>query len=132
MHDGDGKSDLLHAVCSSIDCAWINPWRHKLDAVVIDVMSAIFDLPKSTKFERFQLLPLSFIKYINKETSTSSTVIISYDSYYKNSLKALTGDHLHVQYDVIEATDISVVSKKNFYHMKKQNRNQHSSWKSKS
>ena len=131
-HDVDGKSGLLHAVCSSIDCARINPWRHKLDVVVIDVMSAIFDLPKSTKFERFQLLPLSFIKYIVKETSTSSTGIISYDSYYTISLKALKGDHLHVQYEVIEAADISIVSKKNFYHMKKQNRNQHSSWKSKS
>ena len=42
-----------------------------------------------------------FINDIVKETSRSSTAIISFDSYYENSLKALTreiqnGDHLTV------------------------------------
>ena len=45
------------------------------------------------------MLSSSFINYIVKETSASSTVIISFDSYCENSLKALTsirwkGDHL--------------------------------------
>ena len=60
-HGGDGKPDLVHAVCNFIDGAWIDPWRDQLDAVVIDAMSATFHLPKSTKFESFQMLSLSFI-----------------------------------------------------------------------
>ena len=114
-HGGDGKSDLVHAVCNSLDGAWIHLWRDKLHVVVIDAMGAIFHLPKSTKFESFQMLSSSFINYIVKETSTSSTVIISFDSYCKNSLKALTrerrkGHQLSVQYDIIESTHISNVS----------------------
>ena len=78
-------------------------------------MTAIFHHPKSTKFESFQMLFSSLINCIVKETSTSSTVIISFDNYYENSLKALTrekrkGDHLSVQYEVIESTDISSIS----------------------
>ena len=61
------------------------------------------------------MLPSSFINYIVKETSTSSTVIISFDRYCENSLKALTrerrkGYHLSVQHNVIASTDISNVS----------------------
>ena len=89
-HGGDGKPDLVHAVCNFIDGAWIDPWRDKLDAVVIDAMSATFHLPISTKFGSFQMLSLSFMNYIVKETLTSSKVIISFDSYYENSLKVLT------------------------------------------
>ena len=60
------------------------------------------------------MLPSSFINYIVKETSTSSTVIISFDRYCENSLKALTrerrkGYHLSVQHS-IASTDISNVS----------------------
>ena len=54
-HGGDGKSDLVNAVCNPIDGAWIDPYRDKLDVVVIDAMSAIFPLPQSTKFENFQM-----------------------------------------------------------------------------
>ena len=75
-HCGDEKSDLVDAVCNSIDGAWINPWQDKLDSVVIDAMSAIFHLPISAEFESFQMLPLSFISHIVKETSRSFTVII--------------------------------------------------------
>ena len=54
---GDEKiSNLMHALCYSIDSAWIDPWRDELDVVVIDVISVIFHLPKSTKFESFQIL----------------------------------------------------------------------------
>ena len=55
----------------------------KLDVVVIEAMSATFNLPKS-KFESFRTLPLSFMNHTVKETSTSSTVIVSFDSYYEN------------------------------------------------
>ena len=99
---GDGKSDLVHAISSTVDGAWINPWRDKLDAVVIDAMSAIFQLLKSTKFENFQMFSSSFINYVLQQISTSSPVIISFDSYCESSLKALTrerrkGDHLRIQ-----------------------------------
>ena len=72
--------------------------QDKLDVAVIDAMSAIFH-PLSLKI--FQMFS-SFINYIVKETSMSSAVIISFDSYCENSLKALTrkgkkGDHLSVQ-----------------------------------
>ena len=78
---------------------------------------AIFHLPKSTKFESFQMLSSSFINYIAKENSTSLIVMISFESYYENSLKTLTkvswkGHHLSVQYEVVESTDISNVSMK--------------------
>ena len=64
------------------------------------------------------MLSSSFIKYIVKETSTSSTVIISFESYCKNSLKALTrerrkGDHLSVQYDLIESAQ-QCINKRTF------------------
>ena len=77
----DEKLDLVHAVFNFIDGAWIDSWRNKLDVVVIDVMDTIFHLPKSNKFESFQLLTLLFINHIVKEPSTSSTVIISFDKY---------------------------------------------------
>ena len=57
-HGGDGKSDLVNAVCNPIDGAWIDPYRDKLDVVVTDAMSAIFPLPQSTKFENFQMSSL--------------------------------------------------------------------------
>ena len=63
-HGDDGKSDLVHAACNSIDYAWIDSYRDKLDVVVINKMSAIFHLPKSTKFESFQISSSSFINYI--------------------------------------------------------------------
>ena len=91
----------------------VHPWRDELDVAVVDAMSAIFHLLKST-FESFQISsPL--INHIVKETSTSSTVIVSFDSYYENSLKASTrerwkGDQLSVKYEFIESTDISNVS----------------------
>ena len=93
--------------------ACINLWRDKLDNVVIDVMSAIFHLPKSFKFESFQIWPSSFINYIVKETSTSVLVMISFESYYENSLKTLTkerqkGDHFSMQYVVIESADLAM------------------------
>ena len=80
-------------------------------------MGTIFHLPKSNMFGSFQLLTLPFINHIVKEISTSSTVIISFESYYENLLKALTKerpkvDHLSGQYDVIESTNISNVSNK--------------------
>ena len=111
----DGKSDLAHTVSSSIDGAWINLWRDKIDLALIDAMSAIFHLPKSTKFGSLQMLSLLYINHFVKETSAAFTVIIIFDSYYENSLKALTserrkGDYLRVQYEVIESTDISNVS----------------------
>ena len=61
------------------------------------------------------MLSSSFINHIVKETLTSATVIISFDSYYEKSLKALTrarqkGDDFSVQNDVIKLTDISSVS----------------------
>ena len=40
-HGGDRKSDLVHAIRNSIDGAWIDPRRYKLDVKVIDAMSAI-------------------------------------------------------------------------------------------
>lgn len=52
-HGGNGKWELVHAVCNSIDNALIDPWRNKLDVVVIDAMSTLFHLPKSNKFENF-------------------------------------------------------------------------------
>ena len=63
------------------------------------------------------MLSLSFIIHIVKETSMSSTVTISFDSCYENILEALTkerrkDDHLSGQYEVIESTDISNVSRK--------------------
>ena len=39
-YGGDGKSDFVHAVCNSIDDGWVDPWRDKLDVVVIGAMSA--------------------------------------------------------------------------------------------
>ena len=90
-YGGDGKSDLVHPVCNSIEGAWIDLCQDKLDVVVIDAMSAIFHLPKSTKCESFQKLSSSLVNYIVKETSTSSTVMISFDSYYENSLKHWPG-----------------------------------------
>ena len=79
-----------------------------IDVVVIDAMSAIFRLPKSTKFKSFQML--------------SSSFMASY-SYCEKSLTALTrerrkGHHLSVQYDVIYSTytsnnKITFVSQKN-------------------
>ena len=123
----DGKSDLVHAVFNYINGAWIDPCRDKLDVVVIDVMIAIFHLSKSTKVESSQMFS-SFINHIGKETSASFKVIISFDSYYENSLKALTrerrkDDHLSVQYGAIESADISNVSIKELIsHGKKQNR----------
>ena len=116
-HGGDRKSDLVNAVSNSIDGPWINQWRDKLDAVVIDAMSATFHLRKSTKYESFQMLSLSFINYIVREASALSTVIFSFDSYCENSLKALArerrkDDHLSVQYYVIESTYISNASMK--------------------
>ena len=66
-HSGERKSDLVHAVCNSIDGAWIVPWRDKLDVVVIDAMSAILHFPKSTKFESFEMLSSSFTNYIFKK-----------------------------------------------------------------
>ena len=116
-HGGDRKWDLVNAVCNSIDGAWIDQWRDKLDAVVIDAMSAIFHLRKSTKYESFQMLSSSFINYIAREASALSTVIFSFDSYCENSLKALSrerrrDDHLSVQYYVIESTYISNASMK--------------------
>ena len=80
-HGSDRKSDLVHAVCSSIDSAWINLWRDKQDVRVTDVMSTIFQLPKSNKFQSFPMFISPFINHIVKETLTSSTVIISFDSY---------------------------------------------------
>ena len=117
-HGGEGKSDFVHVSYNSIDIsAWIDLWWDKLDVAVINVMMAIFHLPKSTKFESFQMLPSSFINYIAKETSTSLIVMISFESYYENLLKTLTkgrrkGHHLSVQYEVIESADISNVSMK--------------------
>ena len=95
-HVNDGKSDLVHPVCNSIEGAWIDPCQDKLDVVVIDAMSAIFHLLKSTKFESFQMLSSSLVNYIVKETSTSSTVIISFDSYYESSLKYWPGKYRKV------------------------------------
>ena len=76
-------------------------------------MSAIFHLPKSFEFESFQIWPSSFINYIVKETSTSVLVMISFESYYENSLKTLTkerqkGDHFSMQYVVIESADLAM------------------------
>ena len=73
----------FHAVYNSIDGAWIDPWRDKLDVVVTVATSAIFYFPKQTKFESFQMLLSSFINNIVKETLTSSTVIISPNRYYE-------------------------------------------------
>ena len=39
-YGGDGKSDFVHVVCNSIDDGWVDPWRDKLDVVVIGAMSA--------------------------------------------------------------------------------------------
>ena len=89
-HGAYGKSELVHAVHHSIDGAWIDLWQDKLDVVVIDAMSAIFHLSKSTKFESFQMLSWSSLNHIVKETLTSSTITISPNSYFENSLKALT------------------------------------------
>ena len=104
-HGGDGKSDLVHAVYNSIDSAWSDPWREELVVTVIAEMSAIFHLSN---------VVLIILNHIVKETSTLSTVIISTDTY-EISLIALTrerckGDHLSVQYEIAESTDISNVS----------------------
>ena len=63
-HGVDGKSDLVNALCNSIDDTWINPWRDELDVAVIDAVCAIFHLPKSTKFERSQMF-INIYKYLN-------------------------------------------------------------------
>ena len=80
-------------------------------------MSAIFHLPKSTKFESFQMFYSSLQIILLKELQQHLTVIISFGSYCENSLKALTrerrkGDYLNVQYDVTESTDMSNASTK--------------------
>ena len=99
-HGGDGKSDFVHAVCKSMEGAWIDPWQDKLDVTVIDAISTIFHLPKSTKFEIFQMSPSPLINYIVRERQK--------------------GDYLRLQYVVIESTDISNVSiKKLLSHEKK-------------
>ena len=92
----DGKSDLAHAASSSIDGAWINLWRDKIDLALIDARSAIFHLPKSAKFGSLQILSLLYINHFVKETSAAFTVIIIFDSYYENSLKALTSERRKV------------------------------------
>ena len=63
-HGVDGKSDLVNAVCISIDGTWMNPWRGELDVAVIDAVRAILHLPKSTKFERFEMF-INIYKYLN-------------------------------------------------------------------
>ena len=107
-HSGCAEWDLVHAVCNYLSAnrsvARYTRCRSDIvvidivvidiaviDVVVIDAMSAIFRLPKSTKFKSFQML--------------SSSFMASY-SYCEKSLTALTrerrkGHHLSVQYDVI-------------------------------
>ena len=85
--------------------------------MVAGAMSAIFHLPKSTKFESFQMFYSSLQIILLKELQQHLTVIISFGSYCENSLKALTrerrkGDYLNVQYDVTESTDMSNASTK--------------------
>ena len=99
-HGVDGKSNLVHAVYISIDGAWIDPWQDSRSTrSCSDRCNECYIPPfKSESFQMFS----SFINYIVKETSMSSTVIISFDSYCENSLKALTrkgkkGDHLSLQ-----------------------------------
>ena len=127
---GGGNSDLVYGVCNSIDGAWIDSWLNK-----VDVMSIMFHLPKSNTFERSQMLTLSFINQIVTETSTSSTTIISFDSYYENLLKAQSKgrqkfDHLSVKCEVIESTDISNISIKEFLSQKKTKQELKQFWES--
>ena len=117
---------MVYGVCNSIDGAWIDSWRNKVDVVVIDVMSIMFHLPKSNTFESSQMLTLSFINQIVTETSTSSTAFISsiIDSYYENLLKAQSKgrqkfDHLSGKCEVMESTDISNISIKELLSQKK-------------
>ena len=128
---------MVYGVCNSIDGAWIDSWRNKLDVVVIDVMSIMFHLPKSNTFESSQMLTLSFINQIVTETSTSSTAFISsiIDSYYENLLKAQSKgrqkfDHLSGKCEVIESTDISNKSIKEFLSQKKTKQELKQFWES--
>ena len=77
---------LIYGVCNSIDGASAGR-RNRCRSGRCD--ECYVPLPKSTKFESFQMSS-SFVNHIVKEISTSSTVIISFDSYYENSLKAQT------------------------------------------
>ena len=57
----------------------------------------------------------AFLNHTVKETSASSTVIISFDNYHENSLKPWTremrnGYHFNAEYVVPESTDISYAS----------------------
>ena len=83
------------------------------------------------------MLTLSFINQVVTETSTSSTAIISsiIDSYYENLLKAQSKgrqkfDHLSVKCEVIESTDISNISIKEFLSQKKTKQELKQFWES--